>query len=144
MTITNFKNLTILLDRYLNPSEIYYFLKIWRFCWKDYLSHWNLLVLRIWRFCLKDTLLHWHLLFFKNLKILLGYPSDIYYFLRIWRFCWKDTLSGLHLLFVRVWKFCWTDTWSHWHLLFLKNLNIVLERCNIPLTFIHIENLKIL
>ena len=56
------KNLKVLLDIYLLPlifiisqefedrvgkisynTEIYYILRIWRFCWKDTLSDWNLL-----------------------------------------------------------------------------------------------------
>ena len=84
------KNLKVLLERYLlpltfiisqeledrvgkisYPTQLYYILRIWRFCWKDTLYHWYLLELRVWIFCLKDTLSHWHLLFFKNLKILL-------------------------------------------------------------------------
>ena len=44
------------------PTETYYFLKIWRFCWKDTLSEWNLLFfLRIWRFYSNNTLSDWNL-----------------------------------------------------------------------------------
>ena len=124
----------------LYPTDSCYFLRIWRFCWKDNLSHWHFLFLSIWRLYCKDTLPHWHLLF-----------------LTIWRFCWKYTLSCwcllllknlkvleerylLPLIFIisqefedrvgkisypteiyyilRIWRFCWKDTLSDWNILF--------------------------
>ena len=53
------------------------------------------------------------------------YPTDLHYFLRILRFCGKDTLSN-------------------WYLLYFKNLNILLERYLIPVTFALFNILKII
>ena len=116
------KNLNVLLEIYLLPlifiisqeledrvgkicynPEIYYNLRIWKFCWKDTSSFWHLLFLKGWRFFFKENLWQWQLLI-----------------LRILRFCWEDTLSLWHLLFLRIWRFCWKDNVSHWYLLFLK------------------------
>ena len=124
------------------PTDIYYVLGIWGFCWKDRWSHWHLLFSTISRLYCKDTLPHWHWLF-----------------LTIWRFCWTYTLSCrcllllkslkvllekylLSLAFIisqefenrvgkisyntevyyilRIWRFCWKDTLSDWNLLFFE------------------------
>ena len=118
----------------LFPTDIKYFLRTWRSCWKDNVPNWYLLFLRIWRFYLKDILSHWLVSFFKNLKILLEryliqltfviflefkdsvgkirYATAIYCILRIWRFCWKDTLYHWNLLVLRIWRFCLKYTLS--------------------------------
>ena len=126
----SFKNLKIFFKRYIialrfivfsefkdsvakmaYPSDVYYFLRIWRFCWKDTLSHWNLLFIKIWRFSWKDILSDWHLLFFNNLKILL----EIYFMsltsivFEGWKFFLKDNLYQWQLPILRIWRFCWTD-----------------------------------
>ena len=101
------------------PTDIYYILKIWRFCWKDTWSHRHLLFLTFWRLYCKDTLdtdIEYFLQFEDSVENI-PYPIDVYYCLRIWRICWKNIFS-------------------RWRLLFLKNLKIALERYLIILKFI--------
>ena len=120
------------------PTDIYCILRTWRFCWKDTLYHWNLLVLRIWRFCLKDTLSHWNLLFLtvEDSFLKRSYPNDIYEFQEF-----EDSVrqipdpSEIYYFWI-IWRFCWKDTLYHWNLLVFKNLKLLFERYFVPLRFI--------
>ena len=106
LIIINFQEFEDFVGKRPYPNDMYYFLRIWRFCWKDTLSHWHILFIRSWRFCWRNTFPHWYLLIFKNLKILLEryliLLKFIIFLLRNWGFCWKDSLSHWRLLLWRI------------------------------------------
>ena len=91
------KNLKILLERHLIPLKFISFRESEEFVWKIPCPTDLYYFLRILRFCWKDTLSHWNLLFFKSLKILFErYVIP----LRISGFFSNDTFSQWNLLVV--------------------------------------------